>query len=198
MQQVRKKQTTIKPLHDKTALTPEEVFRQYAPRIYTLARRMLGNEADAEDVTQEVLLQVVRNLSTFRGESSLPTWLHRVTVNAALAYRRKRAVREKHRIHDPLDQFTDLGGHRAPVRRWALSPLQPILDKEAQQVIDKAIAQLPDMYRHVYVLADIEGLPNDEIASLLGLKVVAVKSRLHRARLWMRNALAPYFEERAA
>jgi RNA polymerase sigma-70 factor (ECF subfamily) len=107
-------------------------------------------------------------------------------------------VREKHRIRDPLEQFTDSGRHRVPVRRWAVSPIQLILDKEAQQVIDKAIAQLPDMYRHVYVLADIEELPTDEIARLLGLSVAAVKSRLHRARLWMRNALAPYFEERAA
>ena len=68
-------------------LTPELVFREYAPRIYNLARRMLGNDADAEDVTQDVLLQVVRKLDTFRGDSQIATWLHRVTVNAALAHR---------------------------------------------------------------------------------------------------------------
>src|SRR5438874_60205 len=77
------------------ALTPDQVFRDYAPRVYNLARRMLGNDADAEDVTQDVLLQVVRKLHTFRGESQLPTWLHRVTVNAALAHREKRANRLK-------------------------------------------------------------------------------------------------------
>src|SRR5438309_11166656 len=92
-------------------LTAEQVFREYAPRIYHLARRMLGNDADAEDVTQDVLLQVVRKLSTFRGESAFPTWLHRVTVNAALAFRRKRAVREEHRVHDPLGEFRDDGNH---------------------------------------------------------------------------------------
>src|SRR5436853_5503677 len=74
-------------------LTAERVFRDYAPRVYNLARRMLGNDADAEDVTQDVLVQVVRKLDTFRGESAFPTWLHRVTVNAALAHRRKRATR---------------------------------------------------------------------------------------------------------
>src|SRR6476469_9205310 len=74
-------------------VTPELVFRDYAPRIYHIARRMLGNDADAEDVTQDVLLQVIRKLDTFRGESVLGTWLHRVTVNAALAHRRKRARR---------------------------------------------------------------------------------------------------------
>src|SRR5713226_6452317 len=83
-----------------TELTPERVFRDYAPRVYNLARRMLGNDADAEDVTQDVLLQVVRRLDTFRGESAFPTWLHRVTVNAALAHRKKRARRAEHEIHD--------------------------------------------------------------------------------------------------
>src|SRR5260370_14156340 len=100
--------------------TAEEVFREYAPRIYNLARRMLGNDADAEDVTQDVLLQVIRKLGTFRGESAFPTWLHRVTVNAALAHRRKRASREEHRVRDPLESFLEDGSHAAPVRQWSL------------------------------------------------------------------------------
>src|SRR5215831_13802975 len=73
-------------------LTPEQVFRQYGGRVYNLARRMLGNDADAEDVTQDVLVQVVRKLDTFRGEADFATWLHRVTANAALALRRRRAA----------------------------------------------------------------------------------------------------------
>src|SRR5260370_11587918 len=89
------------------ALTPDQVFRDYAPRVYNLARRMLGNDADAEDVTQDVLLQVVRKLDTFRGESPFPTCLHRVTVNAALANRRKRATRDQHTVRDPLEHFLD-------------------------------------------------------------------------------------------
>src|SRR3712207_3267092 len=92
-------------------LTAEQVFRDYAPRVYNLARRMLGNAADAEDVTQDVLLQVVRKLDTFRGESAFPTWLHRVTVNAALAARRKRARRDEGRVADPLAGFTEDGQH---------------------------------------------------------------------------------------
>src|SRR5262249_59865211 len=79
-------------------LTPEQVFRDYAGRVFHLARRMLGNDQDAEDVTQDVLLQVVRKLATFRGESSFTTWLHRITVNAALAQRRKQAQRPEHHI----------------------------------------------------------------------------------------------------
>src|SRR5437879_7404924 len=114
-------------------LTPEQVFRDYAPRVYNLARRMLGNDADAEDVTQDVLLQVVRKLDTFRGESAFPTWLHRVTVNAALAHRRKRASREQGRVPDPLDHFDADGLHGAPVKRWTVRPDQPVLDKEQRQ-----------------------------------------------------------------
>src|SRR5262245_26346845 len=95
-------------------VTAEQVFREHAPRIYNLARRMLGNDADAEDVTQDVLMQVVRKLDTFRGEAALPTWLHRVTVNAALAHRRKRANRDHRRVHDPLEQFEEDGHHAGP------------------------------------------------------------------------------------
>src|SRR5438132_14017836 len=82
-------------------LTPDVVFREYAPRVYNLARRMLNSDADAEDVTQDVLVQVVRKLPTFRGESAFPTWLHRVTVNAALAHRRKKGRREEKQVSDP-------------------------------------------------------------------------------------------------
>jgi RNA polymerase sigma-70 factor (ECF subfamily) len=176
-------------------LTPEKVMRDYVPRIYSLARRMLGNEADAEDVTQEVLLQVVRKLDTFRGESAFPTWLHRVTVNAALAHRRQKAARDKYRVHEPVEDLPAVGAPGGPVRRWAAPPDQQALHHETQQLIENAIAGLSEMYRDVYVLADVEGLPNAEIAELLGLGLAAVKSRLHRARLMMRDALAHHFEE---
>jgi RNA polymerase sigma-70 factor (ECF subfamily) len=175
---------------------PEQVFLQYAPRVYNLARRMLGNDADAEDVTQDVLLQVVRKLSTFRGEADFGTWLHRVTVNAALAHRRKRANREQREVHDPLiDQFLESGHHAQAVRPWWVEPDRSVLDRETHQLIERAIADLPEIYRDVYVLADVEGLPNSEIGDMLGLSLPAVKSRLHRGRLLMRNALAPHFEE---
>jgi len=178
------------------APTPETVFREHAPRIYNLARRMMNNDADAEDVTQEVLLQVLRKLHTFRGEASLPTWLHRITVNTALAHRKKKAQRDAEPLPGPLDEFTPNGNHHThAVRPWALRPDQAALDRESQQVIEAAIAALPDNYRDVYVLSDVEGVPNAEIGEMLDLNVPAVKSRLHRARLLMRDALAPYFEE---
>jgi RNA polymerase sigma-70 factor (ECF subfamily) len=177
------------------ALTPELVFLQYGPQVYNLARRMLSNDADAEDVTQDVLLQVVRKLDTFRGDANFSTWLHRVTVNAALAHRRKRARRAEHEVHDPLQHFLEDGHHANSVRPWSIAPDQHALDRETHQLIEKAIAGLPEVYRDVYVLADVEGLPNAEIADMLSLSLPAVKSRLHRGRILMRNALAPHFEE---
>ena len=176
--------------------TPEEIVRDHAARVYHLARRLLSNDADAEDVTQEVLLQVLRKLHTFRGESSFPTWLHRITVNAALAYRRKVAARDERRVPDLGDEMFHGNGHHAkPIRPWSVSPEQTALNRETQQQIERAIAGLPDGYREVYVLADVEVLSNAEIGEILELGLPAVKSRLHRARLMMRNALAPYFEE---
>ena len=111
-------------------LTPERVFTDYAPRVYNLARRMLASDTDAEDVTQDVLLQVVRKLHTFRGDSAFPTWLHRVTVNAALAHRRKHALREEHLVRDPLDHFLFDGQHDTPVKPWSVSPEKQMLDQK--------------------------------------------------------------------
>src|SRR5438876_607859 len=96
---------------DAAPLSAEQVYHDYAPRVYNMARRMVRNDLDAEDVTQDVLLQVVRKLPTFRGESAFPTWLHRVTVNTALAHRRKRAAGEVRRVYDTLENFLADGYH---------------------------------------------------------------------------------------
>jgi RNA polymerase sigma-70 factor (ECF subfamily) len=182
--------TTLEP----EPLTAEHVFREHAPRIYNIARRMLGNDADAEDVTQDVLVQVIRKLDTFRGDAQLSTWLHRVTVNAALAFRQKRANRMKHETADPAGESLELAPVNSPVKRWSIGPDEPVLQAEQTAAIEQAIGELPGPFRDVYVLADVEGLPNAEIADMLGLSVPAVKSRLHRARLRMRDSLAPHFD----
>jgi len=180
--------------------TAEEVFRDYASRIYHLARRMLGNDADAEDVTGDVLMQVVRKLHTFRGDAALPTWLHRVTVNAALAHREKRASRAKHETAVGDENVLDSGPADPPgaVRlnrpKVKDTPADMVLAEEQRKLIETAIARLPDPFRDVYVLADVEGTANPDIAEMLGLSLSAVKSRLHRARLRMRELLAPHFE----
>jgi RNA polymerase sigma-70 factor (ECF subfamily) len=172
-------------------LTVEEVFQTHAPRVYNVARRMLGHDADADDVTQDVLLQVIRKLDTFRGEAAFTTWLYRVTVNAALLHRRKHARHRKQQVDVPLDSLPDrlgMGRNRHPDR----DPHQHVLHKELQEAVAKAIAGLPVIYRDVYILADVEGMRNGMVGKLLNLRLQAVKSRLHRARLIMRKVLASY------
>src|SRR5688572_17095346 len=116
------------------SLSAEQVYHDYGPRVYSMARRMVS-ETDAEDVTQEVLLQVVRKLPSFRGESALPTWLHRITVNAALSHRRKRAVREEHRVRDPLDALLE-EARRAPASRGTVAPETVLEHHETRRLID--------------------------------------------------------------
>jgi RNA polymerase sigma-70 factor (ECF subfamily) len=162
--------------------------------VYNLARRLLGNEADADDVTQDVLLQVVRKLYSFRGEAQFTTWLHRVTVNAALLHRRKAAQRPECQVGVPLDHL-HAGSAYPGSPRGGPQPDQHALKRETRELIEEAIASLPPVYRNVYVLADVEGLANAEIGAQMGLRLAAVKSRLHRARRLMRTALSPYFGE---
>jgi RNA polymerase sigma-70 factor (ECF subfamily) len=171
--------------------TAEWVFAAHAPRVYALARRMLANDADAEDVMQDVLVRVVCKLDTFRSEADLATWLHRITVNAALIHRRKQSRRRECHVDVPLDALRDqtarngTGQHEPPDKR--------ILMRELQGLIERAVACLPELYRDVYMLGIVEDRPNAEIGELLGLSLPAVKSRLHRARLMLRAALAPHF-----
>jgi RNA polymerase sigma-70 factor (ECF subfamily) len=186
---------TICTAHSPFPLSAEQVYQDYAPHVFNTARRMVSNDSDAEDVTQDVLLKVVRKLPTFRGDSAFPTWLHRVTVNTALSHRRRQAVQQEHGLGYSRDVF----GEDEPLVESAPGktpePATEILHHEMRQLIEQAIASLPEMYRTVFVLADIEGWSNADIAAHLHLTLPAVKSRLHRARLLMRDALAPHFNE---
>jgi RNA polymerase sigma-70 factor (ECF subfamily) len=175
-------------------LSAEQVYHDFGPRVFNLVRRLVANEVDAEDVTQDVLLQVVRKLPGFRGESAFPTWLHRVTVNAALSHRRLMAVRKKHHLHNSLDVY----GEDKPVSpsspRRMSGPDDQALGHELQQLINRAIDELPPGYREVFVRADVEEMSNADIAEQLGMSLPAVKSRLHRARAMLRDALAPHVD----
>jgi RNA polymerase sigma-70 factor (ECF subfamily) len=181
---------------DYQPLSAEQVYHDYAPRVFSTARRMLSNDIDAEDVTQDVLLAVVRKLPAFRGESAFPTWLHRVTVNAALSHRRQQALRRQHGLRTSLacrddeDEPFSISGPRR-----TRPPDDLIADHELQESINRAIEALPPAYRSVFVLADVEGLANADVAQQLGVSLPAVKSRLHRARAMLRHALAPHVGE---
>ncbi|MGI8555356.1 MAG: RNA polymerase sigma factor [Pyrinomonadaceae bacterium] len=157
----------------------EELYNRHHRRVYSLCLRMLQNTAEAEDLTQEVFIQLFRKIGSFRGDSAFTTWLHRMTVNQVLMHFRKRTVK--------FEKTTEEG--ETPVQIVAGTENQakmPIVDRIA---IDKAIAQLPNGYRNVFVLHDIEGYEHEEVARILGCSVGTSKSQLHKARLKMRKLL---------
>jgi RNA polymerase sigma-70 factor (ECF subfamily) len=157
----------------------EELYNRHHRRVYSLCLRMLQNTAEAEDLTQEVFIQLYRKIGSFRGDSAFTTWLHRLTVNQVLMHFRKRTVK--------FEKTTEEG--ETPVQIVLGTENQarmPIVDKIA---IDKAIAQLPNGYRNVFVLHDVEGYEHEEVARILGCSVGTSKSQLHKARLKMRKLL---------
>jgi RNA polymerase sigma-70 factor (ECF subfamily) len=146
---------------------------------------------------QDVMLTALEKLPTFRAEAALGTWLHRIAVNAALAFRRKRATRARHVASRVDDESFDPSNATEASRQKALPPDDATVNRETKKLIQHAISQLPDLYRDVYLLADVDDLSNEDIAERLNIKLPAVKSRLHRARKMMRDQLAPHFEDRA-
>jgi len=157
----------------------EELFKLHHGKVYAVCLRMTGNPPEAEDLAQEVFVQVFRKLDTFRGESAFTTWLHRLTVNHVLMYFRKTSRRREHLTEDgEMPELTIKG-------RNVLTSI-PLLDRLA---LDEAIVQLSPGYRAVFVLHDVEGLQHLEIANILGCSVGTSKSQLHKARMKMRCLL---------
>lgn len=157
----------------------EELYNRHHRRVYSLCLRMLQNTAEAEDLTQEVFIQLYRKIGSFRGDSAFTTWLHRLTVNQVLMHFRKRTVK--------FEKTTEEG--ETPVQIVAGTENQakmPIVDKIA---LESAIAQLPTGYKNVFVLHDVEGYEHEEVARILGCSVGTSKSQLHKARLKMRKLL---------
>ena len=157
----------------------EELFKLHHRRVFAVCLRMTGNAAEAEDLTQEVFVQVFRKLDTFRGESAFTTWLHRLTVNHVLMQFRKNRSRK-----EELTEDGELPEQASKARNVVTS--FPILDRLA---LDEAIVQLAPGYRAVFILHDVEGLQHLEIASILGCSVGTCKSQLHKARLKLRRLL---------
>ena len=157
----------------------EELYRRHNRRVYSLCLRMTGNRADAEDLAQDVFIQLCRKLNSFRGEAAFTTWLHRLTVNQVLMHFRKRAVR--------LEQTTEEGETPMQVEKGTEDFRgMKVVDRIA---LDSAIAQLPPGYRVVFTLHDIEGHEHTEIAKMLGRSVGTSKSQLHKARMSLRKLL---------
>ncbi|MDH7489165.1 MAG: sigma-70 family RNA polymerase sigma factor [Anaerolineae bacterium] len=166
-----------------------ELVDAYSPRVYRLALGMLGDPAEAEDVLQETFLSVYRNIGGFRGDSGLGTWIYRIAANASLMRLRRQ------RDAASLDETTEDGAEPkvAPSGGfWFWDPEEAALSGEVRQVMAEAIAALPEALRIVFLMRDVEDMPAAEVADALGLTVAAVKSRLHRARMFLRDRLYPY------
>src|SRR5580765_8613294 len=157
----------------------EEVYKRHHRRVYSICLRMLQNASEAEDLTQDVFIQLYRKIGSFRGDSAFTTWLHRMTVNQVLMHFRKRTVK--------FEKTTEEGETPVQIVPGTESPFKmPIVDRIA---IDTAIAQLPEGYKNVFVLHDVEGFEHEEVAKILGCSVGTSKSQLHKARLKMRKLL---------
>ena len=168
----------------------------YSDRIYRLALKILNDPQDAEDILQETFIKALRALPSFEGRSSLSTWLYRIAVNEALM-----VVRKRKPDNLSIDMEKDDGeGETEPVEivDWCCLPEGDLLDAEARRFLNEAVQDLTPALRTVFVLRDIEGLSVKETADALGLTEAAVKTRLLRARLKLREVLSVYYAERLA
>ncbi len=167
----------------------EVLVRENAPRMLAVARRLLGSEEEAHDAVQEAFLSAFRALDRFQGEARLSTWLHRIAVNASLMRLRAKRRRPEESIEELLPRFLEDGHFAEAPRPWQESAPSLLEREELRAEVRSAIAGLPEPYRDVLWLRDIEELDTAETARLLGLTAAAVKTRLHRARVALRGAL---------
>jgi RNA polymerase sigma-70 factor (ECF subfamily) len=176
----------------------EELVRRHQERVYRLACRLTGDDADAADVLQETFLQVFRHLGEFRGEARFTTWLFRVVTNAALMRRRTRARRPADSLEVYMPRFDAEGRHAAtPAQLQVTSQVEELLDRKRLAARARSgLARLPDAYRDAFVLRDLEELPTAEVASVLGIAPATVRQRVHRARLLLRGYLNDLAEGR--
>jgi len=176
---------------DATALEP--LMDRHAGRLYRLAYGITRNDADAEEVVQDVFLTLFRKIEGFEGRAALGSWLYRVTANAALLKRRGKRAELEVSLEEQLPTYrTD--GHREGDRSflladWSETPEEILLTGDSRKTLERALDRLPDHYRAIVVLREVEGFDNEEVAKILGESVPTVKSRLHRARMALREEL---------
>jgi len=181
--EIEKKQPTDFELAQKSAAGDtaafEQLYHRHFRRVYALCLRMTGDPTLAEDLTQEVFVQLFNKIGSFRGESAFTTWLHRLTANQVLMHFRKRSTKS--------ELLTEEGETPIQIVRGTEDPnAMPVIDRLA---LEKAIQQLPPGYRTVFVLHDVEGYGHDEIAGMMGISEGTSKSQLHKARLKLRTYL---------
>jgi RNA polymerase sigma-70 factor (ECF subfamily) len=171
----------------------EACVRAYGGRLLLVARRILDNEEDANDAVQDAFLSAFKGINQFKGQSQLGTWLHRIVVNAALGRLRNRQRRPEKSIEALLPHFGE-GEHQIdPPVPWKATPETTLQNQETRELVRRRIGELPETYRIVLLLRDIEGLATEETAKMLETSAAVIKTRLHRARQALRSLLDPHF-----
>jgi len=175
----------------------ETLVRTHSGRMLSVCRRILRNDEEAKDAVQEAFVSAFRAIGSFEGTCQLGTWLHRIAVNSCLMRLRSRKRRPEESIDDLLPTFKDNGHAAVEPRDWSPSALQLVETRETRDFVRDCIDRLPEIYRTVLLLRDIEELDTAEAALVLGVTEGVVKVRLHRARHALRKLLSERFEERA-
>lgn len=177
----------------------EAIFNRYSAKLYNVAQRILSEVADAEEVIQDVFWTAFRKANSFRGSAQFSTWLYRLTINAALGKIRRSKKTKEIEYEEYLPKFQKDGHHSVrPVVDWSDTLDEKYAERELQQLLNDALDQLKPVDKSAVVLSDMEGMSDKEIAVMLGLTVSAVKTRLHRARLFLRGKLAVHLGHSAA
>jgi len=175
----------------------EALVERHRDKVYGVALRMTRSEADAAEIAQETFLSAFQHLSEFRGEAAFGSWVHRIAANHALMRLRHRNVVEAAEEELTEPEFNERGNWiEYPSNDWSRRADEKALDTELGTAIRLATNRLPDRYREVFVLKDIEGLSYEQISEITGDSIAAIKSRLHRARLDLRNAIDEFYGEK--
>jgi RNA polymerase sigma-70 factor (ECF subfamily) len=173
----------------------ETIVRRFGGRMHAVARRYLRSEQDCADAIQESFVSAFQAIDRFQQDSQLGTWLHRIVVNVCLMKLRSQSRHQEFSIEELLPGFDGWGHHRDTVRKWKNAPEARLDSEETKTLVRHCIDQLPDDYRTVLLLRDIEEYTTEETAELLKTTPGAVKTRLHRARQALRTLLEPHFAE---
>jgi RNA polymerase sigma-70 factor (ECF subfamily) len=173
-----------------------EIVNRYGDKVYRTALRITHNPSDAEDVLQDVFVTLIEKLDTFHEESKFSTWLYRVAANSSFLHLRTEKKKKNEVSLENYVSYDEDGTLKGvEVKDWSDRPDEALLNKEEMEIIERAVNELPVPYRAVFHLRDVEGLTDYETAKVLGLSVSAAKSRIHRARLFLRDKLSDYFSQ---
>jgi len=191
----KNEEALVRDLQNGNLKAYDEIAKIYQKKIYSLSFNLTRNQMDAQDVTQEVLLTLFRKIKLFQGKSAFSSWVYRITVNTSYMKLRSKKKEPNVSIDDLMPQFNSAGYQQDKIQDWSENTEALIFTNETRDVINKAVDLLPEKEKVVFLLRDVEGLSSEKTGEILELPIPAVKSRLHRARLFLRKKLSNYFEE---